>query len=174
VPVIVRNNTTETVGNVDISGPALDSTGKVAASGDSQGTYPAVLKPGEPALAFVYFQVGCVIPANATFNFTVQSNTDITGPDSSVDFKMTQVNVAAGGSASNVTLVGEAVNPSSSPVAPVSVGIFCFSAAGALLSDFSDFTSQETVNPGAAGSFSTDMFRACTTYLVGVNGRTNT
>jgi hypothetical protein len=170
VPVVVRNNTGSTVASVDVSGPALDSTGKVIASGNSQGTYPSVLKPGQAALAFVYFQVGSVLPTDATFSFTVGSSPATSGPFSQVDFKVTQVNPASGSSPSDVILAGEATNPSSWAVSPVSVGIFCFSTSGALLSDTTDFLSQTTVNAGATGSFSTNTFGSCPSYLVGVNG----
>lgn len=49
-----RNNTTKAVSHVDFTGTATAS-GNLVASGQSQGTIPAQVQPGEAGFAFIYF-----------------------------------------------------------------------------------------------------------------------
>jgi hypothetical protein len=55
LPVVIRNNTDKGVAHVDLSAVARGSSGKVVATGSSQGFEPAQIQPGEPALGFIYF-----------------------------------------------------------------------------------------------------------------------
>lgn len=166
VSLIVRNNTEQTVGDLDVAGPAF-AGGKVVGSGSSVEQVPDILKPGQASMVDVYFQ-GDVLPTNASFQFSVTSDTDFGGPNGQVDFRVTRAQ--ASGPASDVTVTGEAVNPSPYTVSgDLPVGIFCFSKAGSLQDDTLDFTSQHTVGPGAIGSFSTDTGGPCPTFLVGVD-----
>jgi hypothetical protein len=78
VPIVFRNNTSTAIAHVDVSAAAKDPTGKIVASGASQGTDPATVQPGQRAFAYIYFDPGTklaakrhvvvLVPNDARFN----------------------------------------------------------------------------------------------------------
>ena len=54
LPVIVRNNTANTIGQIEVT-VARDAAGSLVGSGSSQGFEPVVVEPGEIAWGYVYF-----------------------------------------------------------------------------------------------------------------------
>jgi hypothetical protein len=61
LPFAFRNNTNEGVSHVDWTGTAR-SGGSIVATGSSQGTIPAQVKPGEVGLAFIFFDGTAKLP----------------------------------------------------------------------------------------------------------------
>ena len=165
VPVIIRNDTSAAVGDIVVTGQALDSTGNVASTVSSDGTWPSVLQPGQAALAYVHSSVG-TLPTGGTFKFTVQSSSDL----SSVNLRIVQSSISPSSLPTNATITGEAINPSSSLVTSANVGVFCFSSSGALIGDAEGQLGQSTISPGTTANFSVETFMSCPTYLVGANG----
>ena len=164
VAVIVRNNTSETIKGVRVTGPALNTAGEVVGSGESLFNYPAVLRPGAASLVDVYFD-SQVIPDGSRFRFGITSGNPIF---ERVDFRLTQAREVP--SQSDEVVVGEGVNPSSSTLSELNVGVACFSAAGKLRTIVEGDTSQQSVGPGGVASFSVDPKQKCPNFLVGVNG----
>jgi hypothetical protein len=74
LPVVVRNNTSVTQSNIRISATAHDSSGKLVGTGRTDGSSvaPVSIKPGQVAIADVFF--GPTPPASAqlTFNVTTE------------------------------------------------------------------------------------------------------
>lgn len=165
VPIIIRNDTSAAVGDIVVTGQALDSSGNVASTVSSDGTWPSVLQPGQAALAYVHSSAG-TLPTNGSFKFSVQSSSDL----SSVNLRIVSSSVSASSLPTNATITGQVINPSSSLVTGPNVGVFCFSSSGALTGDAEGQLGQATVSPGATATFSVETFLTCPTYLVGVNG----
>lgn len=161
-----RNNTSEAVSHVDFTATATDN-GKLVASGQSQGTIPAQLKPGEAGFAYVYFEDASSIPAaGATYAFKSSAS-----PADSTSFNTASLTVNQANH-NGTSIIGSAVNKTGKALAgPYSVDIYCFNG-NAITDQLMDFTSESgDIAPGATVSFSTDLFgRSCGTYLVGVSG----
>ena len=66
--VMVRNNTADTIGQIEVAGLARDAAGNLAGSGSSQGFDPVVVEPGEIAWGYVYF--GDLTGDGLTFELT--------------------------------------------------------------------------------------------------------
>lgn len=71
LPVAVRNGTNESITSVEVSGAPKDETGKILASGRSQGFSPAVVPAGGISLGYVFFSAK--LPTTAKLEFTVAS-----------------------------------------------------------------------------------------------------
>ncbi|MBO0732054.1 MAG: hypothetical protein J2P57_22530, partial [Acidimicrobiaceae bacterium] len=73
VPIVVDNNTSRAVTQVDISGTAKDPTGKIVGIGSSHGTSPPVIQPGEWALAAISFPSAARLSTSDTMSFNVKA-----------------------------------------------------------------------------------------------------
>ncbi len=166
VPVVVRNNTSDALASLDVTGTAR-SGGTLVGSGDSQGLVPAIVKPGEWAFGYVYFQ--SKVPAGSTFEFTVSGSKLSDLFQTPVDLQIPEVNMTQG--AIGPSLVGIVKNPSSSAVEyPVSVDVLCFQGT-TLLSAQNGFTSGNApVAAGGTGSFSVDLLGSCPSWVAGSYG----
>lgn len=167
IPIIIRNNTSKGVGRVEVVGAARDATGKLVASGTSQGFDPVSMKTGEAALGYIYYSPGTIIPSNAKFDFTVTTSEPSAG--SSFDLaslKVTEANLV------NKKVVGKANNTTGRPLqGPFSVRVSCFDGTGNLVESLGEFASPDKLESDGAATFQVDLFdRACTTFLVGANG----
>lgn len=67
-----RNNTSDGISHVDWTATAR-SGGAIVATGSSQGTIPAQVKPGETGLAYIYFDNSAAIPDDVEYEFTVST-----------------------------------------------------------------------------------------------------
>lgn len=166
LPIAFRNNTAEGISHIDWTGTAR-SSGSIVATGSSQGTIPAQVKPGEIGLAFIYFGNGSPpLPADAQYEFTV--NTSKLDQDSynTAPLKVTEANLrgdAVVGAARNQT--GESVE------GPFSVSVYCFEG-DKLLGEHGAYAEQN--GPAAADAqvtFSASLYGSqCPTFAVGVGG----
>ena len=125
VPIIIRNDTTAAVGDIVVTGQALDSSGNVANTVSSDGTWPSVLQPGQAALAYVHSSAG-TLPTDGSFKFSVQSSGDL----SSVNLRIVSSSVSASSLPTNATITGQVINPSSSLVTGPERGHFLFQLFG--------------------------------------------
>jgi len=165
LPVIVRNNTSKTIGSIDVTGLARDAGGNLAGSGSSQGFQPALVAPGEIAFGYVFF--GDVTGEGLTFELTATGEE----PDSffsSVPVQITELNV------SEEQIIGVVSNTSSDEVGgPISIDGICFSTDGQLLGTIGGYAEQEELPAGATGSFSIRLYSGpCPVGLLAASGYT--
>ena len=161
-----RNNTSAAVAHVDFTATAT-ADGKVVASGESQGTIPARVQPGEAGLAYVYFEDSSSIPATGTtYSFKVSSMPGDASPFNTAPLTVNQA------TNNGTSIIGSAVNKTGKGLTgPYSVNIYCFDGA-AMTSQIVDYATEKgDIGAGASVSFSTDLYDVpCATYVVGVSG----
>lgn len=166
VPIALRNSTSDTISNVDVTGAATDAAGKILGSGQSQGVNPSSIPPGGIALGYVYFAPNTPVQAESKIDFTVASR-PVTGKPYFRDLKVDQANMAG----ENVT--GKATNSSGDPLkGPYSVHVTCFDEKGELLNSQIGFASPSAdVAAGQSVTFQVGLYgKACPSFLLGVSG----
>lgn len=163
LPVIVRNNTTKTIGAIEVTGIARDATGNLAGSGSSQGFKPALVKPGEIAFGYVFF--GDVVGQGLTFDLTA-SGEEPGSFFSSVPVQITELTVSA------EQIIGIVTNGTAEQVSgPISIDGVCFSPAGDLLGTVSGYSELGDLAPGGVDSFSISLYgQFCTVGLLAASG----
>lgn len=167
VPIVIRNNTSKGVAHVDISASASDPTGKIVASGSSQGTDPSVIQPGQWSLAFIYFGPGTAVAAGDKMTFSVKTSAADTSSYNTAAIQVTQANL------SGTSIAGGVQNTTGHDVqGPISVNVFCFDASGNPTYTQGGFTSGSgDLAAGATDSFQVDFYNQhCPSYLVGASG----
>lgn len=165
-PIAVRNNTTDTISSVDVTGAATDAAGKIIGSGQSQGFNPSSIPPGGVALGFVYFEPNTQVTADSKIEFTVASR-PVTGKPYFRDLKVDQANIAG----ENVT--GKATNASDDRLSgPYSVHVTCFDEKGAMLDRLTGYASPSAdIAAGQSVTFQIGLAgKACPSFLLGVSG----
>jgi hypothetical protein len=169
VPVMVGNGTSGYISRVEVSGPAVDPTGKVVGSGDSQGFVPVNVAPGEVSFGYAYFS--STVPAGATFQLKVTYDEGKSSTDANV--QVTQAN--AGTDPNSPSIVGTVTNSGGPTVKnPIKVEVFCFDTSGALVGESGSFTDGSAdLTVGAVASYDVSMYsKACPTFLAGSTGYT--
>jgi hypothetical protein len=169
-PVVVRNNTDETV-EVRLTATARDPAGELVGSGEDQGLEPPFVAPGGIAIGYVFLGID-EPPAGTTIDVTA-SGGDVDEEFGKIPASITEHNFVAGEFGGQV--VGVARNDNDIRMeGPISVLVMCFDDGGAPLSTSSGFTNVDALDPGQEGSFSVDLFSddACPRYLVGASGFT--
>ena len=161
VTIIVRNNTSDPIGQIEATGTARDAAGTLVGSGSSQGFKPVVVAPGEIAYGYVYFDGG--FPNGSTFDFKVA------GEEVGTYFRpitITEINNTGD------AIVGVVANDTGVDVTgPISVDVLCFAADGSTIGPKSGFAEQSDLADGATGSFSISLYTdACPIGLVAASG----
>ena len=167
VPIVLNNNSSKAVAHVDISGTAKNAAGKIVGSGSSQGTYPSVIKPGQWALAFIYFQSGDGLDSSDTMSFNVNTSSADTSSYNTAAVQVTQANMSSG------SITGGVQNTTGHVVTgPISVDVYCFDANGHPTYEQGGFTSSSgDLAPNATDSFQINLSdQQCSSYLVGASG----
>ena len=161
-----RNNTNAAISHVDFTATAT-AGGKVVASGKSQGTIPAQVKPGEAGLGFIYFEDTKSIPDSGT-TYAFESSTSPADTSSYNTAPLTVTQATNNGK----SIIGSAANKTGKPLSgPYSVEIYCFKGS-ALKNQITDFTSESgDISAAASVSFSSDLLgKSCSRFTVGVSG----
>lgn len=157
VPLVVRNNSTDTLYNFQVEGLARDAAGALVASGSSLGFQPALVEPGDWAMGSVYFDYD-VLSGDEQFQFQWSADTD-PGFLSNVDVTVSEATINAG--SFGLQAVGVVINETAEEVAgPIGVTMACFDDAGQLLSVEDGFTEGDALQAGGFSSFSIDVFDA--------------
>ena len=168
VPIVFRNNTNVAIAHVDLSAPAKDATGKIVASGASQGTDPSTIQPGQWAFAYIYFDPGTKLAANDMLSFSFQTTPASTESSNTAAIQVTQANLSGSSIAGGVqNTTGHSVQ------GPISVHAYCLNSSGNPTSVVAGFTSSLSGNlaPGATDSFQLDLYnQSCSSFLVGASG----
>lgn len=148
VNMVVRNNTSDAVGPIDVTGTARDDAGTLIGSGSSQGFEPQVVEPGEIAYGYVYFDSD--IPDGSTFEFSV--DTEPVG-DYFLPVTITEINNTGG------QIIGAVRNDTGVDVGgPISADVICFGADGSIIGYVDSYVEQDELPAGATGSFSIDLY----------------
>ncbi len=164
LPVIIRNNTSSAVNHVELFAGAKDTSGKIVASGQSQGFHPTTIQPGGASLGFVFFSSQAV-PQNANFDFSFQTFAPKTSGYAAADLKVTQANLVNG------HIVGGATNGTGIAIEGSFGEAFCFDGSGTLVDSFGlDVHGPDRLEPGGSVTFDVGLGSAsCPTFLVGVS-----
>lgn len=166
LPFAFRNNTNEGVSHIDWAATAR-SGGSIVATGNSQGTIPAQVQPGEIGLGFIFFGGESELPpVDSQYEFTVSTMPADQSSYNTAPLAVTEANVS--GSA----IVGAAVNRTGESVAgPFSVSVYCFDG-NKLLSQTQAFAKQLGPLPADGQvTFSAGLNGAtCPQFTVGVVG----
>lgn len=164
-----RNNTSKAVSHVNFTATAT-ANGKLVASGQSQGTIPAQVQPGEAGFAYVYFEDASSIPATGTtYDFKASTLPADTSSYNTAPLTVNQV------TNNGTSIIGGAVNKTGKQlVGPYAVSIYCLegSTPTEQIMDFA--TESGDITPDASVSFSTGLYSTpCDTFAVGVSGYFN-
>lgn len=161
-----RNNTSEAISHVDWSATAR-SEGSLVGSGNSQGTTPSQIQPGEVGLAYIYFDNAKDLPKGAEYDFKVNTSPADTSSYNTAPFTIDEVNYVG------ESIVGSATNKTgAAATGPYSVSFYCFDA-GKMVHQTTDYAaeSDRDIADGESVSFSTKIYgHECTEYVVGVSG----
>lgn len=170
IPVIVRNNTKDSMNGIEVTGTARGADGSLVGSGTSQGFQPAILAPGEWGISYVYFDT--TIPADATIETTTTGEkTDGPGALDSVPLKVNELNFKADEYGGNY--IGIVANEAKKTISTASLYLGCFDAASNLL-DVEMGSTDGDVPAGGTASFniSAPGGTPCAAVAVGASGYT--
>lgn len=171
VPVVVRNNTSDSLERVQVTGTARAPDGSLAGSGSSQsGIQPVVLKPGEYGIGYVYFGTS-QLPQGTTFELEAKGEKPTNSRFSKVQLQVKEANLVPG-QFGGQAIVGVVSNPTShEEKGPNSVLIMCFQD-NRPTATYGTFTQENSLAAGATGSFSTNLTTGatCPNFVVGSSG----
>lgn len=166
LPVAFRNNTADAISHIDLSATAR-TNGKLVASGRSQGTIPAQVRPGEVGLGFIYFEdAKSLMDTGVKYEFTAE-----TMPADTSSYNTAPLKVAEA-TANGTSIVGTANNATGKALTgPYSVEVYCFDS-GKLAARVGAFADQDgDIEADATVSFTADLLDTkCRTFTVGVSG----
>lgn len=161
-----RNNTSAAVSHVDFTASA-NANGQVVGSGESQGTIPAQVQPGEAGFGFIYFSDVSSIPdSGVTYDFKSSTSPADTSSYNTAPLTVTQA------TNNGSSFIGSAANKTGKPLTgPYAVTAYCFTGDSAV-DDISGFATETgEITADASVSFSVDYYdQTCDSYAVGVSG----
>lgn len=171
VPIVLVNESSSGVAHVDIAGTAKNPKGEIVGSGNSQGTDPSTIQPGQWALAYIFFESAGGLSSKDTMTFSISTMPADTSSYNTAAIQVTQANLIGG----NIT--GGVKNTTGHPVVgPISVDVYCFDSAGHPMNEQGGFTSGSAGSSGNLAANATDSFQIdfygqqCSSYLVGASG----
>lgn len=166
--MIVRNNTSDTLYRLEAVGIARDTAGTLVASGSSQGFEPTILKPGEWAMGYVYFDIDA-LSGDETFEWQTQSDT-APGFLGTLELTISEAELTSGDFGQQV--VGIVNNDNTESVTgPNSVYVGCFDGPNLLGVD-TGFTDGDEIRPGGFSPFTVDLYsvEACPALAIAASG----
>lgn len=161
VTIIVRNNTSDPIGQIEATGTVRDAAGALVGSGSSQGFKPVVVAPGEIAYGYVYFDGG--FPEGSPFEI------DVAGEEVGTYFRpitITEINNTGD------AIIGGVSNDTGVDVTgPISADVLCFAADGTTIGPKGGYAEQSDLADGATGSFSISLYgNECPIGLAAASG----
>ncbi|MCL2471338.1 MAG: hypothetical protein FWF25_06315 [Propionibacteriaceae bacterium] len=168
LPIAFQNNTDAAISSIDWSAQA--SSGSEVATGMSEGSDPAQLQPGEVGLAYITFDATTATPApDATYTFSAETSPADTSSMNNGSLTVTDPTIANG------AMTGTAVNNTGASFSsPISVTVYCFSAAPDYLlqTAHTGYADQSgDIAADASTTFTVDLAGdTCDSYLVGASG----
>ena len=165
VPVVARNNTTDSIIKVHLTGTARGPDGALLASGEDQGTHPTVVRPGEIVFGYIYFSEGAKFPDGTQYEISASWHKG-DSDDSNLGLQIAEINKLED------RIVGILKNPYAQKVnGPISVDVICFDESGHPISTVSDFADQDSVSAGGTASFQVKFYGgSCPRFLLAADG----
>ncbi|NYG97922.1 hypothetical protein FJ656_19165 [Schumannella luteola] len=164
--IAFRNNTDKAVSHVDFTGTA-NAGGKIVASGESQGTIPAQVQPGEAGFSFIYFSDVASIPADGVeYKFKASTSAADTSSYNTAPLTVTQADN------NGTAIIGGAENKTKKPLTgPYSVEVYCLNGND-LAKQIGTFATEDgDIEAGDSVSFSVDLYGGtCDSFVLGVSG----
>ena len=163
VAVLVRNNTADVIGSIEVTGTVRDATGKLVGSELSPVLEPIRVSPGEVAFGYISYPAD-ELPDGAAFEFLTNFS-DIAN-ESHLSATITELTVLPD------KLVGIASNDNDQKIiGPIGVTAICFDAQGLPTRSVIAFLDQDELPPGGKGSFSIDVADGpCDRGFMGASG----
>ncbi len=168
VPIVLRNNTEETVVLTRIHGTAQDAAGEPIGTGDVYSFLnPSVVPAGQVALAEIEFNSVEPLPADASFAFEPEVEPLATATIFRLDLEIVEA------TPEEDRIVGLVRNGTDQPLAgKISVVGICFDATGAIQGIYSGFADKLDLDPGETAPFAVPFEGTgpCEAFLVGAGG----
>lgn len=168
VPIVLRNNTDETLILTTIHGTAHDAAGALIGEGEP-GAFmsPTVISPGQVAIAAVYFNSREYLPLDAVLTFEVETEPVTVAAGFRQDLEIVDAVHEADG------IVGLARNGTNeSLVGKVNVLSVCFDATGTMTEFSIGYADALDLDPGETVPVRVSVAdpESCEAFLVGANG----
>lgn len=166
LPVVVRNNSGETVQRVTVAATARTADGSLLASGEDRNLLPYRVMPAGVAFGYIDFG-GVELPVDASFEFTVQGAPAQDLSDAGIlDYQVTSVSSIDG------RFVGEVVNGHDRALSSSSLSLICFAEDGTLIDSHYASLNPDLVEPGQTSSFQVllDEGETCPRFLAAAWG----
>jgi hypothetical protein len=168
VPLVLRNNTEETIVLTRIHGTAEDAAGEPIGSGDVYSFMnPSVVAAGQVALAAIEFNSVEPLPPDASFAFEPEAESLATATVFRLDLEIVEA------TREEDRIVGLARNGTDQPLAgKISVLGICFDATGAIQGNYAGFADKLDLRPGETAPFEVPFEGTgpCEAFLVGAGG----
>lgn len=171
LPIIVRNNTNESVIRISVTAIARAGDGSMLATGSDQTFHPNLVKSGEIAFGYIYFGMDTKLPDDTTYEFEIDSyslDSDFASFENIRDLEVVEQNLI------DNRIVGMLKNSQEVLLSsPISVAVYCFDENGSLLGYRGSYASAEKINPGDTIPFQVELYDSlCPIYLVASSGFT--
>lgn len=130
IPVLIRNNSGDTVYNIEAKVEVRDASGSLIGVGESSSSHalkPGILNPGEYAIGWVFLDADVPADAEMTFKALFETEPDFMS-DFSINLHFGEINWLQD------KIVGEVVNPKDTAVRNVWLNALCIGPNGELLS----------------------------------------
>lgn len=167
LPIIIRNNTTDTIVRPTAAASIRSAAGDLVATGEDQGFHPNVVQPGEIAIGYVYFEGGNM-PAGSTVEFQLGGTPQDEDEFENIrDVLIEEVNFTGD------RFIGKVQNPYKEPVkGPIDVQVTCFDDSGRPVTQYSDFAAPDDMPVGGTATFTIQLYDkpSCPTYILGSSG----
>ncbi len=174
IPIVLRNNTTQTLTDIQLTATALDQSRQPVGRATSQPALiqPAAITPGGLGIGQLDFQGN--IAAVRTYDYTYTAAASRPGSDSFSGLQIrSHALTALPGPQRASQVVGDVHNPLAVPVGMINVVAVCFDARGrpSRVERSDPFVTPITLAPGDTATIETvDGVGTCGTYLVGASG----
>ena len=165
VPIVLRNNTAETVVLTNVSGTAHDASGALLGSAEAFSFItPSIVPAGQVALAHLEFNSADPIPADAVLAFEATAAPLATAQVLRQDLEIVEAMQEAD------RLVGLARNGTDEAlIGKITVLGLCFDAAGVIQGDYAGFADKVDLGPGETAPFTVRLAGTgpCEAFLIG-------
>ncbi len=171
LPLVVRNNTDGDVIRITATASARNPSNQLIASGGDQLFHPNLVRPGEVAFGYIYFD-GIDLPEDTTYDFDIDAK-------AATDDRFENRRDLEVVEASNIEnrLVGVLKNPyDATLMGPIGTDAVCFDEQGNLLTHTGSFADQDEVGSDETLDFQINRFGGgpCPLFLVAGSGWDNT
>jgi len=158
--LIVRNNSGETINNINVDVVARDAKGTMLAVGGASGFVPVIIAPGQISIGHIGFG-SAKLPKDVDYEYDVKV---YMGSDSDL---LKELQIIEHSFIEN-RIVGIVQNPTSKTVLAPMVNLFCFDADGNFLAR--DGSVMSNVDPKSTEPFQIEYPENCPTYLLYASG----